>query len=107
MPNYRYKTTEAQAFAEVLTHSGADSEAIFAGVAMLKESKQYLEDFLLEMDGVERYQTGGGCTATMLPLEGGEVFVTTDEAGAIYANAEAYMAYENEYPLEHHWVYGN
>ena len=80
------------------------SEALESGIGIFIASNQTLEEFILELDNAQQWNTGGGCMVSVLPLDNGELFITTDEAGGIFKDEDDFYAHEGE-PLKHEWVY--
>ncbi len=100
------RTTYVQALREVLEYDNADAEAIEDGLELFKSSNTSLEAFILEMSNAELWNTGGGCTVSVLRLDTGELFITTDEMGGIFKDEDAFLAHEGE-PLKYEWYYTN
>ena len=97
-------TTQAKAFKQVLTFDNADKIAIKTALELFADSKLDLDDFILEMDNAKQWNTGGGCFVSVLPLDNGKLFITTDENGGIFKDENDFWEYEGG-KLELQWWY--
>ena len=85
------RTEEKEVFEYVLTkHQDITNNEVDTLLNEFKKSNLMLEEFLLDI-GANQMQMGGGCTVSILSLDDGNIFVSSDEAGAIFKNEELFL----------------
>tara|TARA_R100001377_G_C3109476_1_gene82018 strand:- start:27 stop:350 length:324 start_codon:yes stop_codon:yes gene_type:complete len=98
------KLTAKEILSEVFKYDGANDEAINTILGLFESSNQSLEDFILEMDNAEHWNTGGGCMVSVIELDTKELFIVSDECAIIYKDADSFWEYDEDSEVMGWWI---
>jgi len=86
--------TESKILAKYVRRDGGDSQAVETAIGLFKAYNGNLQDFILQIDGAQQINTGGGCLVSCVEMDNGEVLGVNEECAVIYDCFESFEVKE-------------